>query len=408
MGMKRQNVLLLLVAVLLGLTGCGVQSKIIQHRHWELNDTIRATHNEQLLLNIVRLRYDDPPYFLQVSSITTSFGAQGNLGASGQIPKGGPNVLGLSGGIAYSESPVVTWSLPDSRDYFGRLLAPMGADQLTALATSGWDPTRILRVGVKKMNRLRNKDFQVDEGIITPPSYDEFLEALNLIRELTREGVIDLAYGVKSSMGGTKFPLQQLDTTAIPDGLAYGLQFMTRDDPNTVEPLKLFKPLFLRFSKRSDDDPRARRLRELLNLNPKKYSFGIVDTASSGVEQLRSESGQLSQVFEEKPMDEIVVNNRSMMEVLFFASAFVEVPEAEISRKAVRVGGLVDPNLFTVLNSAYEPSDAWLKVKFRGNWFYIAAGDLNSRASFGMLNALFESVVGNVPGAKPLLTLPVK
>jgi len=28
--------------------------------------------------------------------------------------------------------------------------------------------------------------------------------------------------------------------------------------------------------------------------------------------------------------------------------------------------------------------------------------------SFGLLNALFESVVGNVPGAKPLLTLPIK
>ena len=42
------------------------------------------------------------------------------------------------------------------------------------------------------------------------------------------------------------------------------------------------------------------------------------------------------------------------------------------------------------------------------HWFYIAANELKSRASFGLLNALFESVVGNVPGAKPLLTLPVK
>ncbi len=156
-------------------------------------------------------------------------------------------------------------------------------------------------------------------------------------------------------------------------------------------------------------DPRARRLRELLNLNPKEYSFGIVDTVNSGVEQLRSESGKLSQVFEvETNLDEIVVNNRSIMEVLFFASAFVEVPEADISRKTVSERGLVDPDLFTVLTSAHEPSDAWLKIKFRGYWFYIAAGDLKSRASFGLLNALFESVVGNVPGAKPLLTIPVK
>jgi hypothetical protein len=366
------------------------------------------TQDEQLLLNIVRLRYEDTPYFLQVSSITTSFSAQGNLGVTGQIPEDGPNVLGLSGGISYAESPVVTWSLPDSSQYFARMLAPMGADQLTALSHSGWDPTLILRVGVKKINRLRNKDFQVKEGIFTPPSYDEFIEALNLIRELNKDGMIDFAYGVKSNMGAGKIPLEKMDVTAIPDGLAYGLQFMTRDDPNVFEPVKLFKPLFLRFSQQSDDDLRARRLRELLDLDPNKYSFGIVDTASSGVEQLRSESGKLSQVFEDTPMTEIIVNNRSMMEVLFFASAFVQVPEAELAHQTVRQGGLVDPELFTVLTSKHEPSDAWLKVNFRGNWFYIAAADLDSRASFGLLNALFASVVGNVPGAKPLLTIPVK
>jgi len=402
--------LLVLAPVIFGWTGCALQTKIIQHRHWELNDTIRETDNEQLLLNIVRLRYDDTPYFLQVSSVTTSFSAQGNVGVTGTIPESAPNVLGLSGGLSYAETPTVTWSLPDSREYFGRLLAPMGADQLTALAHSGWDPTRVLRVGIKKINRLRNMDFVVEEGIITPPTYSEFLEALNLIRELSREGVIDFAYGVKSTMGAGKVPLDKLDTRAIPEGLPYGLQFMTRDNPNIFEPLKLFKPLFLRFSKRSDDDPRARRLRQLLNLDPQKYSFGIVDTASSGVEQLRSESGKLSQVFEpDTNLAEIVVNNRSMMEVLFFASAFVQVPEGEVSRKVVRkAGGLVNPDWLTVLTSQAKPADAWLKVQFRGHWFYIAGNDLRSRASFGLLNALFESVVGNVPGAKPLLTLPVK
>lgn len=407
--MKRQTVLFLLVFLMIGLTGCAVQTKIIQNRHWELNDIIRATHNEQLLLNIVRLRYDDTPYFLQVSSVTTSFSAQGNVGVTGSFPKDSPNVLGLSGGLSYGETPVVTWSLPDSREYFGRLLAPMGADQLTSLAHSGWDPTRVLRMGIKKINRLRNKDFRIEEGIITPPTYDGFLEALKLISELTREGLIDFAYGVKSSMGAGKIPLDKLDTTAIPDGLQYGLQFMTRDDPNVFEPLKLFKPLFLRFSKQSDNDPQAKRLRELLNLDPNKYSFGIVDTASSGVEQLRSESGKISQVFEpDTNLAEIVVNNRSMMEVLFFASAYVQVPEAELLRNVVREGGLFDPDWITVRVSPDEPSDAWLKVKFRGHWFYIAANDLKSRVSFGLLDALFESVVGNVPGAKPLLTLPVK
>lgn len=60
---------------LVALSGCGIQSKIIEARHWELNDTIRTTTDEQLLLNIVRLRYDEVPYLLQMASVTTSFSA---------------------------------------------------------------------------------------------------------------------------------------------------------------------------------------------------------------------------------------------------------------------------------------------------------------------------------------------
>jgi hypothetical protein len=118
----------------------------------------------------------------------------------------------------------------------------MGADQLTALTQSGWDPDRVLRVGIKKMNSLRNIEFRLNEGIITPENYADMLEALRLIDELTATGLVDFAYGVKSTTGAGKIPLEKLDTRAIPDGLPYGLQFLTRDDPNIFEPLKLTNP----------------------------------------------------------------------------------------------------------------------------------------------------------------------
>jgi hypothetical protein len=60
-----------------------------------------------------------------------------------------------------------------------------------------------------------------------------------------------------------------------------------------------------------------------------------------------------------------------------------------------------------VRTSESEPADAWLKVRYRGAWYYIPATDLPSRTTFTLLRALFSSVVGEVPGAKPVLTLPV-
>jgi hypothetical protein len=106
---------------------------------------------------------------------------------------------------------------------------------------------------------------------------------------------------------------------------------------------------------------------------------------------------------------EIVVNNRSMMEVLYFASASVEVPPAQLAQGQVRTHAQqIDSDWLVIHGSTSEPANAWMKIKFHNTWFHIADNDLNSRSSFTLLDAMFASVVGNVPGAKPLLTLPVR
>lgn len=103
------------------------------------------------------------------------------------------------------------------------------------------------------------------------------------------------------------------------------------------------------------------------------------------------------------------MNNRSVMEMLYFAAGYVRVPETDLAQKRAGAGSQrLAADWLNILGAQSEPSDAWLKVKYRGFWFYIAADDLRSRASFTLLSAIFASVVGSIPGATPLLTLPVK
>ena len=173
--MRRIRNLLFTMLLPILVSGCAMQAEIIQQRHWDLNETIRETSNEQLLLNLVRLRFDETPYFLQVASITTNFSAAASVGATGTIPQGsGNNVLGLNTGITYSESPTVTWSIPDSREFLGRFYAPVGADQLTLLAQSGFDLVEVLRIGVQKMNLLRNREFHIRDGEFRPEGGPSF------------------------------------------------------------------------------------------------------------------------------------------------------------------------------------------------------------------------------------------
>jgi hypothetical protein len=409
MSKKKQTLNLVMAILILVSSGCALQAKIIQDRHWELNETIGATTNEQLLLNIVRLRYDEVPYFLQMTSITTSFFAAASSGVSGSIPERGPNVLGLNAGASYSEAPTVTWALPDSREFLARLHAPMGADQLTVLAQSGLDLPLVFRIGIKKMNRLRNLEFSLADGVYVPPAYEQFTEALSLMEELRKEDIIDIAYGVYVTGVGGDINRDRMDTRAMAEALGNGVQFMTLDDPNVFEMLKIARPAFVRFSKGSDDDPRARRLRELLNLDPEKYTFGIIDTGASSKETLAAARQTLAPSRNgDQPLPEIVLNNRSVMEVLRFASAYVDIPPEDIAAGIVRARAAPEAEWLEIRSSPDEPTRAWLKIRRAGTWYYIAEDDLGSRVTFTLLRSLFSSVVGEVPGSKPLLTLPVK
>jgi hypothetical protein len=395
--------------ILLLLAGCSMQAEIIQSRHWDLNETIRQTNDQQLLLNMVRMRYEETPYFLQISSISTSFSAGANAGLQASLPSGGdaPDIYTPSAGFSYSETPTVTWSIPDSSEMLARFYAPIGTNQLTVLTQSGFDFIDVFTVGARKINALTNRTFSMKDGVLVPSDYDEFLEALRLVKELTREGLADKVYSLNAKYGGVTLPISQMEPRGVAEGLAIGQLYLSRE-PGQATPLQAIKPLHLRFTKQSDDDPRAKRLRELLKLRPDLYTFPIMDITDVSAEGLRSLDGKLAQVFDpNETIAQIMLTNRSVIEILQFASAFISVPEEDIEKGLVRNRDLDPHDLLTVLSSKTEPGDAWLKVQYHGNWFYVPATDLNSRSTFALFSALFSSVVGDVPGAKPILTLPV-
>jgi len=391
------------------LAGCSMQAEIIQSRHWDLNETIRQTNDQQLLLNMVRMRYEETPYFLQISSISTSFSASANAGLQASLPSGGdaPDIYTPSTGFSYSETPTVTWSIPNSSEMLARFYAPIGTNQLTVLAQSGFDIIDVFAIGARKVNALPNRTFSTKDGLLIPPDYDDFLEALRLIKELTREGLADTVYSLNAKYGGVTLPISQMEPRGVAEGLSIGQLYLSRE-PGQATPLQAIKPLHLRFTKQSDDDPRAKRLRELLKLRPDLYTFPIMDITDVSAEGLRSLDGKLAQVFDpNETIAQIMFTNRSVIEILQLASAFIVAPESDLEKGLVRNRHLGSHDLLTVLSSKTEPDDAWLKVQYRGNWFYVPATDLNSRSTFALFSALFSSVVGDVPGAKPILTLPV-
>jgi len=139
------------------LSGCSTVGPAFYESSFDdFNDAIRKTSDGQMLTNLVRMRYLETPVFLQVAGITTNFNINGNIGASAASREGSGNNYGLNAGAGFSESPTISFSLPESDKYYGRLLAPLSAKQITSLYFGGFDSEAVFLTTARGVNRLRN------------------------------------------------------------------------------------------------------------------------------------------------------------------------------------------------------------------------------------------------------------
>ncbi len=102
---SRALVLAGLVGLVLGLEACsGLGPKALKAGRPRYNIALADTDNRELLLNFVRLKYHELPYFLEVTSISSSLSITANASVSGI--KATPRV-GASG--SYSERPNIIY-----------------------------------------------------------------------------------------------------------------------------------------------------------------------------------------------------------------------------------------------------------------------------------------------------------
>jgi len=71
------------------------------------NIAIQQTSSEQLLLNLVRLRYRDTPYFMEVASVSTSFDFDALASASASLTESEGKIYGFGAGVGYTERPTI-------------------------------------------------------------------------------------------------------------------------------------------------------------------------------------------------------------------------------------------------------------------------------------------------------------
>ncbi len=107
---------------------------------------------------------------------------------------------------------------------------------------------------------------------------------------------------------------------------------------------------------------------------------------------------------------EIGILPRALIGVMSYLSQGVEAGKVTVTRyrDGTEFGWpVLTGELFRVASSNEAPTDAFVRVGYRGTWFYIEDSDLNSKSTFNLLDQLFQLQSGNTRRTGPVLTLPL-
>ena len=354
----------LVVWMTLLLTGChSFGPDGLKGTHPLYNEAINSSINEQFVQNLVRLRYREPTYFLDVASVaqTLKLDLSGGLDQSTLgIDGTGNNLLKFSAGADYQTQPTISYAPLQGEDFVKSVLSPIPLEAIFAMTGTGWNTRRVFGLCVERINGLENAPTASGPMPDSAPEHDrEFARLMELI-----------------------------------EGLRGAMLIIPRVDPVTKEP-----QLEIRSS--PEYAGAVQEIKQLLGLDPQLDLY------------------RLSGDFLQHRGDTISIRTRSLMSIFFFLSQHVEAPPSHTSAGLVTVtrnrdGSAFDwsntlgGGLFHIRQSEDRPDMAFLAIPYRGHWFYIADNDLESKSTFMLLTQLFRLQAGAAKSIGPALTIPLR
>lgn len=338
--------------------------RTIPAARFDYNERIARSQNDQLLLNLVRLRYRDTPVFLDVGTVIAHYTLDARLGVLPRLGVDGTpgSELGLDLGGGYSEQPTITYEPISGAEFTRRLLTPISPRTIILLSQSGWSVERLLMCCVDSINGIENAPVASGPTPDRIPDNSRFRALANALRELQLSGALDFV--------------------VVQEG----------DDSSAV--LMIDKP--------GDTGPHSKllgKIRNILELDDDVDTFLLAPRSTR------------------RAKDEIVMIGRSLLGALFFLSHSVAPPRSHESRGLVTVAEgsegeqsdwkEVSGDLLRIHSGTSEPLGAFVRIRYRGHWFYIDDADLNSKATFNLLTYLLSLQSAGQEGIDAMLTVPV-
>jgi hypothetical protein len=346
----------LLGVVLWSVAGCSsFGPTTIPRDRFDYSGALAESWKNQMLLNLVKMRYLDLPIYLEVGQIVSGYTVQTDLTAAGQVARHGQGdtFFGLGARGTYTDRPTITYAPLTGQKFLESFLTPVHPARVLSLVQAGFAADFILELSLDSLNGLRNRPVTLGAK---HRADREFFRALALLREIQDAGAV----GVR-----VEHPENAQPATVL---------FFRRD---RIPPDVLAK---------------IEEVRGLLGLTPSRGAFRLVQSPLPG------------------GPGELAIATRSLMQVLAALALGVEIPPEHRQRRLTPTIAELAPSqapLLRVHSGSGRPADPFVAVSYEEVWFWIANDDWRSKRTFTSI--LFLFTLADTGGAQaPVLTIPTQ
>ena len=403
----------ILSVVILG--GCAFGPNALARNQLVYNEVVKTTTEEQLLLNIVRLRYTDTPSNLAVSAIAAQFELARSfqltpffVASGAEIAKTWAAVLPQIA-IGGTDRPTFSLAPLDEQEFTRKFFTPLPLEGLIYLAKTTWPIATVFGLYLENLNWVSNAESASGPTPRQSPTFEDFRRGILALQVLQDRGQIVFASEERSEPQGSPLPAARVTAADVVEAAKQGYEYRLDESGTTWTLVKKRQQPMLFFDPNAADSPEMQDVVRAFRLKRGLGRYPITQ-------------GQLTP-FSTAPAGDgftaLDVETRSLLQALYFVSHGIEVPAEHQAANLVTVTRdaagqpfdwrLVTGGLFRVLSvkSAQRPAGAHVAIRYKEHWFYVDDTDQATKSTFSLLLGVSRMELVGKPGATPVLTLPV-
>ena len=389
------------------MSGCSLGPSMIRANRLTYNDAVQLTERQELLLNIVRLRYNEGPEFLATSSISTQFSIDLSAAAGAQVGKDQEqrtSLFNLGSTAGYSERPTITFTPQNEKEFTQQLISPMELETIFLLIHYGWDIDRVLRLTSEGINGLRNDTIRESPFENYQQQLREFTQVVKELGKLQQLGLVEVSFESEETSISGPLDADKVNLGDIIRANSNNYKLEYQEQTKTYYLKKVSRNLVLRLSRNAFRHAELLQIVKQLNLAPELQTYHMVNAPGSQIK-----ASEVSH-----PLNEIILSTRSVLGTMAYLAQGVAVPGEHLSKGVVASAqkdgsatGIIS-DLFQVKVQKEKPDHASLAVPYKDYWFFIDETDISSKRTMGVLNSLMRLKIKAAGGQNiPVLTLPV-